>query len=86
MGYVDRLQQEQVIRKTLHDSFGWALTKDKGLFESIFTHDNDFFTFYPDSKSTVNGWEHFTHFLDQWMDPRSTATGYEIHDLRVVIS
>ena len=62
--------------------------KDRKLFESIFTNDNDFFTFYPDSKSTVKGWEHFTRFLDQWMDRarRNIATGYEIRDLRVVIS
>ena len=86
MSYINKVQQEQVIRQTLHDSFGWALTKDRKLFESIFTHNNDFFTFYLDSKSTVIGWDNFTKFLDQWMDPRSIATGYEIRDLRIAIS
>jgi len=45
------------IARILHDSFGWALTKDRTLFESIFAKDDDFFTFYPDSKSTVVGLE-----------------------------
>jgi len=76
----------QEIVKILHDSFGWALTKDRQLFERIFAHDDDFFTFYPDSKSTVVGWRQFERFLDGWMDPRNVAKGYDIRDLRVGIS
>lgn len=80
------MKDEKTIRRTLSDSFGWALTKDRALFESIFSNTDDFFTFYPDSKSTVVGWSQFTRFLDQWMDPRNKAKGYDIRDLRVVIS
>lgn len=77
---------EQQIIKALHNSFGWALTKDRALFESVFAGDDDFFTYFPDSKSTVLGWQQFEKFLEDWMDPRSKATGYDIRNLRVVIS
>jgi ketosteroid isomerase-like protein len=77
--------KEQIIR-ALHDSFGWALTKDRALFESVFARDDDFFTYFPDSKSTVLGWQQFEKFLEDWMDPRGKATGYDIRNLRVVIS
>jgi hypothetical protein len=59
----DTTNDEQQIIKTLHDSFGWALTKDRSLFESVFARDDDFFTYYPDSKSTVLGWRQFEKFL-----------------------
>jgi ketosteroid isomerase-like protein len=78
--------ERQQIVKVLHDSFGWALTKDRALFESIFAKDDDFFTYYPDSKSTVLGWREFEKFLENWMDPRNKATGYDIRNLRIVIS
>ncbi|UCD21714.1 MAG: nuclear transport factor 2 family protein [Chloroflexota bacterium] len=77
---------EQQIIKALHDSFGWALTKDRVLFESVFARDDDFFTYFPDSKSTVQGWQQFEKFLEDWMDPRSKANGYNIRNLRLVIS
>jgi ketosteroid isomerase-like protein len=77
---------EVFIRKIIQDSFGWALTKDRALFESIFAKDDDFFTFYPDSKSTVVGWNQFQKYLDKWMDPRNKAKSFDIRDLRLVIS
>ena len=82
----DAKNDEQQIMKALHDSFGWALTKDRALFESVFAKDDDFFTYFPDSKSTVLGWQQFERFLDEWMDPRSKATGYDIRNLRIVVS
>lgn len=74
------------IKKILHDSFGWAKTKDRALFESIFTKNKDFFTYYPDSKSTVVGWTQFEKFLNGWMDPRNKAIGFDIRNLRVVMA
>jgi len=82
----DAKNDEQQIIKVLHDSFGWALTKDRALFESVFAGDEDFFTYFPDSKSTVLGWQQFEKFLEDWMDPRSKATGYDIRNLRIAIS
>ena len=77
---------ENEIRKILQNAFGWALTKDRELFESIFANDDVFFSYFPDSKSTAIGWNQFEKFLDGWMDPRNIAKGYEIRDLRIVIS
>jgi ketosteroid isomerase-like protein len=82
----DATYDEQQIIKALHDSFRWAFTKDRALFESVFARDEDFFTYFPDSKSTVLGWQQFEKLLEDWMDPRSNATGYDIRNLRVVIS
>jgi ketosteroid isomerase-like protein len=82
----NRVNDEREIVKALHDSFRWALTKDRPLFESVFAQDDDFFTYFPDSKSTVLGWQQFERFLEDWMDPRSKATGYDIRNLRVVVS
>jgi ketosteroid isomerase-like protein len=77
---------ESEIDKILHDAFGWALTKDRALFESIFSNDDDFFSIFPDSKSTAIGWNQFEKFLNGWMDPRNIAIGFEIRNLRIVLS
>jgi len=82
----NRINDKCEITRVIHDSFGWALTKNRALFESIFAKDDDFFTYYPDSKSTVIGWKQFEKFLDSWMDPRNKAKGFDIRNLRIVIS
>jgi ketosteroid isomerase-like protein len=79
-------EEKEEISRILHDAFGWALTKDRALFESIFAKDDDFFSYFPDSGSTAIGWNQFEKFLDGWMDERNIAKGYEIRDLRIVIS
>jgi ketosteroid isomerase-like protein len=82
----DATNDQRQIVKALHDSFRWAFTRDRALFESVFAKDEDFFTYYPEAKSTVRGWSEFEKFLDSWMDPRNKATGYEIRNLRIVNS
>ena len=82
----DATNDQRQIVKALHDSFRWAFTRDRALFESVFAKDDDFFTYYPESESTVLGWKEFEKLLDSWMDPRNKATGYEIRNLRIVIS
>ena len=59
----DRSIDEKRIKKTLNDAFGWALNKDRGLFESIFANDSDFFYYFPGS-NTVVGWDQFSKVLD----------------------
>lgn len=82
----DNVSDEQEIRKILNDAFGWALTKDRARFEEIFTNESDFFSYFPDSKSTVSGWEKFSNVLDGWMDQRNKALGFDIRGLRIVLS
>jgi SnoaL-like domain len=79
-------RDEDVINKVIHDSFGWGLIKDRVLFESVFAQDDDFFTYYPDSRQTVVGWDQFKKYLDKWMDPRNKVKGFEIRNLRLVIA
>ena len=87
MPSLDRTKNEfETIKRILNDSFGWAKTKNRALFESIFAKDDDFFTYYPDSKSTVVGWTQFEKFLNSWMDPRNKAIGFDIRNLRIVIA
>lgn len=81
----DKSRVKQEITRILHDSFEWALTKDRPLFESIFAKDDGFFTYFPDS-STIVGWSEFEKYLDGWMDPRNKAKGYDIRDLRIVVT
>lgn len=52
--------ERAVVEKTIRDSIGWALTKDRARLESVLTPDDDLFIFHPDSKSTVRGWTAFT--------------------------
>jgi hypothetical protein len=79
-------REEDIVKKAIHDSFGWGLTKDRALFESVFARDDDFFTYYPDSRSTVAGWGQFKKYLDRWMDPRNKVKSFDIRDLRLVMA
>jgi len=75
-----------VVEKTIRDSIGWALTKDRARLEGILAHDASFFIFHPDSKTTVRGWEAFDTLLESFMDPRFKATTFDVRDLAVSLS
>ena len=77
--------EKVVIEKTIRDSIGWALTKDRPLLESIMAHDDRLFMFNPDSESTA-GWDQFVKGFDFWMDPRFKATKLDIRDMRIDLS
>ena len=79
-------EDRAVIEKTIRNSIGWALEKDRALLESVLSHDADFFIFHPDSKSTVVGWDAFVKLFDVWMDPRFKATHFDVRDLRINFS
>jgi len=78
--------EKVIIEKTIRNSIGWALNKDRALLESVLTHDNRLFMFQPDSKSTIVGWDQFVKQFDFWMDPRFNATRFEVRDLRIDIA
>jgi ketosteroid isomerase-like protein len=85
-GPPDRTPDRAVVEKTIRDSIGWALTKDRPPLEGIIAHDADLFMFNPDSKSTVIGWDAFARNFDFWMNPRFKATSFDVRDLRVSFS
>lgn len=77
--------ERAIIEKTVRDSIGWALTKDRPLLESLIIHDESLFIFNPDSEVT-SGWDSFQKGFDFWMDPRFKATSMNMRDMRVNIS
>ncbi len=85
LGQPDQTADRAVVEKTIRDSIGWALTKDRPLLEGIIAHDPDLFMFNPDSKSTI-GWDSFVKGFDFWMDPRFKATSLDVRDLRITFS
>jgi hypothetical protein len=79
----DRFEVEKVI----HDSIGWALTKDTDRLFSIMAQDDDFFIFHPDSKSTIVGFEAFKKLGERvWLRDEFKATDYAIKELRLKFS
>jgi ketosteroid isomerase-like protein len=74
------------IERTIRDSIGWALDKDRARLEGIVAHDADLFIFHPDSKSTVVGWPAFAKLFELWMDPRFKATHFDVRELRTHLS
>jgi ketosteroid isomerase-like protein len=78
--------QRSVIAKTITDSIGWALTKDRALQESTMAHDEDLFVVWTTAKSAVTGWRQYVKLFDTWMDPRFKATLTEVRDLQVHLS
>jgi len=74
------------IEKIVHDSIGWAKTKDRPLLESIIAHDEDYFCFHPEGLDPVHGYDEFLRGFDIWMDERFVATRFEMRDYRAHLS
>lgn len=68
----------------IHDSIGWALTKDLDRLYAIVAQDGEFFIFHPDSKSTIVGFDAFRTFGEGiWMKDEFKATDFAVHNLRL---
>jgi hypothetical protein len=75
------------ITAVIHDSIGWALTKDIDRLFSIVTQDDDLFIYHPDSGSTIRGFKAFRELGERvWLKDSFKATGYAIHDLSIHLS
>ena len=75
------------ITQTIHDTIGWALTKDFDLLFGVVAQDEEFFIFHPDSASTVVGFEAFKNLADRsWKNPAFKATHFEVKELRIHLS
>ncbi len=76
-----------VVEKTIHTCIGWALTKDLDSLYASLAHDEDFFIFHPDSRSTIHGFEAFKRFGEKaWLNDAFKATDYAIKDLRISLA
>ena len=72
------------VNQVINDAIGWALTKNKTRLFEIMAHDENFFIFHPDSKSTIIGFEAFRELAERaWMNDAFKATDFAIRDLRL---
>jgi ketosteroid isomerase-like protein len=75
------------ISEVIHNSIGWAATKDKELVFSCFADDPELFWFSPRDDGTVHG---FRAFVDQtenfFMLGDFKAVSYEIRELQINLS
>ncbi|MDH4241251.1 MAG: nuclear transport factor 2 family protein [Phycisphaerae bacterium] len=75
------------ISKVIHNSIGWAATKDKELSYSCFAHDSDLFWFSPRDDGTIHGFKAFTDLTEGFfMKDDFKAIRYEIKDLYIGLS
>jgi len=77
----EKLQVEKVI----HNSIGWAKTKDINLLYSVIANDSNFILVNPGNR-IVKGFLDFTTAEDFWMNPDFKAVRYEIKDLTINFS
>ena len=75
------------VEQAIHDTIGWALTKDFDRLFSAVAQDEDFFIFHPDSKSTIIGFDAFTNLAERWWRTDAfKATDYTIKELRITFA
>jgi ketosteroid isomerase-like protein len=75
------------IKEVIHNSIGWAATKDKELSFSCFADDPELFWFSPRDDGTVHGYKAFVDLTENFfMLDDFKAVGYEIRDLAINIS
>ena len=77
-----------IINKTIEDSIKWPFPeKNPARLEGALAHDDKFFIFHPDSKSTVIGYDSFKKTIENvFMDPELKPQITDIKDMRINIS
>jgi ketosteroid isomerase-like protein len=75
------------ISKIIHNSIGWAATKDKELVFGCFADDPELFWFSPSDDGTVYGYKTFVDLTNSFfMKDDFKAVGYEIRELQINMS
>jgi ketosteroid isomerase-like protein len=83
----DVAAEKAQISKVLHNSIGWAATKDKALSFSCFAEDPELFWFSPRDDGTVHGFQAFVDLTEGFfMSDDFKAIRYEIRDLHISLS
>lgn len=84
---VDAAAEKEAIRKVIHASIGWAMTKDFVLLYGSLAQDPELFLFQPTSTTTIIGFEAFQKFAEaHWRTEDFKATGYEFREVRIHLS
>ena len=84
-GSVQRGNDKLLIEQAIHNSIGWAKTKDLNLLYSVIANDTGFIEVHPEGK-IVRGISEFKKAEAFWMSPDFRAVRYEIRDLSINIS
>lgn len=87
MSYEKKFAGEKAaIEEVIHNSIGWAVTKDKDLSYSCFAKDSTLFFYNPDNSSII-GFESFKNLTENFfMDPAFKGIRHEIRELRINLS
>jgi hypothetical protein len=88
MNHEQNISAERVeISKVIHNSIGWAATKDKELSFSCFAEDTELFWFSPRDDGTIHGYKALVDLTeDFFMKDDFKAIRYEIRDLHISLS
>ncbi len=75
------------ISEIIHNSIGWAATKDKELLFSCFAEDPELFWYSPRDDGTIHGYRAFVDLTEGFfMKDDFKAVGYEIRELHINLS
>ncbi len=61
---IDVEAEKALIKEVVENSIGWAVTKNKELSYSCYSHDENLFWFSPDDAGTLKGFKAFTEITD----------------------
>jgi ketosteroid isomerase-like protein len=82
---IDRAAETALIEKSIHNSIGWAKTKDFKLLYSVIANDSDYLEVDPDP-GLIKGISAFKKNETFWGSPDFKAIRYEIRDLKIKLS
>jgi len=84
---VDSAAEKAAVEQVIRSSITWALTKDKALLDSCFSHDGDLLILNPGSFAPQVGYEPLERLWQEvWSREEFKATGFDLRDLRIDLS
>lgn len=81
----DMEAEQQKVEKAIHDSIGWAKTKDIDLLYSVIAQDPDYIEVDPNNR-VVRGFDEFRKTEGFWMNDDFKAIRYDIRDLKITFA
>ncbi len=83
----DIVSEKSKITEVIHNSIGWAATKDTELSYSCYAKDSDLFWFSPEDSGTVHGYEEFVKLTEGFfMLDDFRAVRFEVRELEINLS
>lgn len=76
----------ETVKQIIYDSLGWAFNKDYDRLFSIWGNDENIFSFFLSSPSTVIGITAFKKNVEKFRSPDFKATKLEHRDLKITFS